>query len=165
MGGKLPYHQSRGNRWIGLEDHQGHQVTPFSRSKDASKNAGFLEKKKRKLKIPALQYSRVPSVQTHGFGTWGRTFEKTSKRGRCLSRDCSSDRTQIQLRQQLNMVKDRVRGGQGARGEWKRREAPVGVSELRKGGEIRYPPKNRIKNEKTEKKKKERPSRKLRRKV
>lgn len=73
-----------------VEYHRGHQVVTFFKCKDASRNNKFLEKTKGKLKIPALQYSRVPLCPNPRFGVWGRTLsKKSSKRGnKCLRRDC-----------------------------------------------------------------------------
>lgn len=138
-----------------VEYHRGHQVVTLFKCKDASRNNKFLEKTKGKLKIPALQYSRVPLCPNPRFGVWGCTLsKKSSKRGnKCLRRDCGpgqqnsdSIATTVEHCRRWD-----IEGRTGAaRGGKKTGSTGRGIR-VEKGGRI-FPPKNRIKETKRKEK-------------
>lgn len=110
------------NRWMRVEYHRGHQVATFFRCKDASKNSKFLEKRKESQRYLRCSTPESPSVQTHDLRFGARCPRNRANAVTNVS-DAIADlinRILIQLRQQLNIVEDRIlRGGQGARGEEK----------------------------------------------
>jgi hypothetical protein len=134
-----------------VESHRGHQVATFFKCKDASKNNKFLEKRKESSSYLRCTPKSSPSVQTHDSGFGVARCPRNQANAVANISDAFANlvnRTLVQLRQQLNIVEDRVRGGQGAREE---KTGSTGRGFSKKGGKESNP---RTESKKTKRKKK-----------